>query len=540
MDRSCHSSGGSTTISTTTGSTSSSNVDNINNRDHYLKHLNKLSHKISKPSTANAPPIIKKSSFDHTQALPPPQLQQSHPSQPQPQNPNQSSLQAQQNQPPVYNINKNDFRDVVQKLTGSPAHERYSTSPPPIHQPKPQSSRLQRIRPPPLAHVSNRPMGPMINYAVPNMNPPGCSLPTLPISGPIAILGIPTIVLTHLTPSEQLNRPSTTAATTFVVETATSTTTAAGTIKGDTPVTVTAIITTVWVPELSAVTVSFTFPKFAIFYEFESIRILAVADGTSSEPKMARPLINSKFSGTTAGSSGTYMSISMGQKESAHLCFIIIPYCLRSDFFIMKMDDNNNWLWRGLNSPTEGTDDRPLPAMADAQTEKPLSLSEQYALQEKEEKSDVTTKPAEAKEVENPVNAATGSGDVVTEKLEETSADPVEGSTKAPPPAAEESTEANPATGNNGEDAAEENLGDSEETPEIKLETAPADFRFPTTNQTRHCFTRYIEYHRCVAAKGEGAPECDKFAKYYRALCPGEWIDRWNEQRENGTFPGPL
>ncbi|KAJ0525356.1 putative cytochrome-c oxidase [Helianthus annuus] len=45
---------------------------------------------------------------------------------------------------------------------------------------------------------------------------------------------------------------------------------------------------------------------------------------------------------------------------------------------------------------------------------------------------------------------------------------------------------------------------------------------------------------RCVAAKGEGAPECDKFAKYYRSLCPGEWVDRWNEQRENGTFPGPL
>lgn len=81
----------------------------------------------------------------------------------------------------------------------------------------------------------------------------------------------------------------------------------------------------------------------------------------------------------------------------------------------------------------------------------------------------MTTKPAEAKEVENPVNASTGSGDVVTEKLEETSAAPVEGSTEAPPPAAEESTEANPVTGNSGEDAAEENSGDSEETPEIKV-----------------------------------------------------------------------
>ncbi|KAL4279371.1 hypothetical protein GQ457_03G029900 [Hibiscus cannabinus] len=54
----------------------------------------------------------------------------------------------------------------------------------------------------------------------------------------------------------------------------------------------------------------------------------------------------------------------------------------------------------------------------------------------------------------------------------------------------------------------------------------------------------------CVAAKGEDALECDKFAKYYRALCPGQWmrvspkfilmIDRWNEKREKGTFPGPL
>lgn len=35
-------------------------------------------------------------------------------------------------------------------------------------------------------------------------------------------------------------------------------------------------------------------------------------------------------------------------------------------------------------------------------------------------------------------------------------------------------------------------------SPQIELKTAPADFRFPTTNQTRHCFTRYIEFHRCI------------------------------------------
>ncbi|XVE60521.1 hypothetical protein DITRI_Ditri05aG0135700 [Diplodiscus trichospermus] len=175
MDKSCNSSGDSITTS------SGFNANNINDRDHYLKHLNKLSHKISKPtSSSSVPPLIRKPSFDHaqnlTQMLPP------QPSQPQPQNPNQSSLQAQQHQPPVYNINKNDFRDVVQKLTGSPAHERLST-PPPIHQPKPQSSRLQRIRPPPLAHFSNRP-SPMINCAPPSMSPPGCSQPNPPIGCP--------------------------------------------------------------------------------------------------------------------------------------------------------------------------------------------------------------------------------------------------------------------------------------------------------------------------------------------------------------------
>ncbi|XP_010483320.1 PREDICTED: cytochrome c oxidase subunit 6b-2-like [Camelina sativa] len=74
----------------------------------------------------------------------------------------------------------------------------------------------------------------------------------------------------------------------------------------------------------------------------------------------------------------------------------------------------------------------------------------------------------------------------------------------------------------------------------IELKTAPADFRFPTTNQTRHCFTRYIEFHRCTTAKGEESNDCERFAKYYRALCPGEWVEKWNEQRESGTFPGPL
>ncbi|KAE8776626.1 thioredoxin-like 3-1, chloroplastic [Hordeum vulgare] len=58
----------------------------------------------------------------------------------------------------------------------------------------------------------------------------------------------------------------------------------------------------------------------------------------------------------------------------------------------------------------------------------------------------------------------------------------------------------------------------------IEIKTTPTDFRFPTTNHTRHYFTRYVEFHRCVSAKGDEAAECEKFVKYYRSLCPAEWI----------------
>ncbi|XP_010521174.1 PREDICTED: cytochrome c oxidase subunit 6b-1-like [Tarenaya hassleriana] len=182
--------------------------------------------------------------------------------------------------------------------------------------------------------------------------------------------------------------------------------------------------------------------------------------------------------------------------------------------------------------------------MAEAAADQPPSLSDQYLL-EKEEKQEI-----KSVEVKEEVPAVTAPTEEVAEEAIEASpavesnppASAVGDETEPPPPSTTEDSSEAPeetpaAEENNDENSGEEN---AEEAPEIKLETAPADFRFPTTNQTRHCFTRYIEYHRCVAAKGEDAQECDKFAKYYRSLCPSEWVERWNEQRENGTFPGPL
>ncbi|XP_078438005.1 protein HAIKU1-like [Wolffia australiana] len=67
-----------------------------------------------------------------------------------PQNLHQNQLQNQNPQPQVYNISKNDFRSVVQHLTGTPTREPVPAAPP---RPKTPSMRLQKIRPPPLSPV---------------------------------------------------------------------------------------------------------------------------------------------------------------------------------------------------------------------------------------------------------------------------------------------------------------------------------------------------------------------------------------------------
>jgi|Transcript_13898 cytochrome c oxidase subunit 6b len=72
----------------------------------------------------------------------------------------------------------------------------------------------------------------------------------------------------------------------------------------------------------------------------------------------------------------------------------------------------------------------------------------------------------------------------------------------------------------------------------ITVSTAPADSRFPTTNQAKHCFTRYNEYYKCIGEKGEDAEACVKYAKAFRSICPTDWVNKFEEQREEGTWPG--
>ncbi|KAJ3101845.1 Cytochrome c oxidase subunit 6B [Phlyctochytrium planicorne] len=55
--------------------------------------------------------------------------------------------------------------------------------------------------------------------------------------------------------------------------------------------------------------------------------------------------------------------------------------------------------------------------------------------------------------------------------------------------------------------------------------------------QTKNCWQNYVDYFKCVAAKGEEFAPCNQFRASYKSLCPGKWIDRWDQQREDGVFP---
>lgn len=68
--------------------------------------------------------------------------------------------------------------------------------------------------------------------------------------------------------------------------------------------------------------------------------------------------------------------------------------------------------------------------------------------------------------------------------------------------------------------------------------TAPEDPRFPATNQARHCFVRYNEYHKCLFERAEEDARCKFYKRAYESMCPAQWVEEWQELRDNGLWPG--
>jgi cytochrome c oxidase subunit 6b len=42
----------------------------------------------------------------------------------------------------------------------------------------------------------------------------------------------------------------------------------------------------------------------------------------------------------------------------------------------------------------------------------------------------------------------------------------------------------------------------------IDLTAVGFDARFPNQNQTKHCWQNYVDYHKCILAKGEDFAPC--------------------------------
>lgn len=88
--------------------------------------------------------------------------------------------------------------------------------------------------------------------------------------------------------------------------------------------------------------------------------------------------------------------------------------------------------------------------------------------------------------------------------------------------------------------AVEEEPEPEPEAPQanVKVGTAPLDFRFPSVNQARTCYTHYNEYYKCINEKGDGSDECKYHKKFVNSICPNEWVENWEELRSDGRWFG--
>jgi cytochrome c oxidase subunit 6b len=83
------------------------------------------------------------------------------------------------------------------------------------------------------------------------------------------------------------------------------------------------------------------------------------------------------------------------------------------------------------------------------------------------------------------------------------------------------------------------NMSDDEErvTMPFKFVTAGFDARFPNQNQTKHCWQNYVDYHKCINAKGEDFKPCRQVcARPYSTLHLAWTLRRAKADRETEHF----
>lgn len=56
----------------------------------------------------------------------------------------------------------------------------------------------------------------------------------------------------------------------------------------------------------------------------------------------------------------------------------------------------------------------------------------------------------------------------------------------------------------------------------------------------RYCYQSYLDFHRCTRVRGEKYEPCQYFKRVYQSMCPMDWVEKWDDQRAAGNFPGRI
>jgi cytochrome c oxidase subunit 6b len=70
------------------------------------------------------------------------------------------------------------------------------------------------------------------------------------------------------------------------------------------------------------------------------------------------------------------------------------------------------------------------------------------------------------------------------------------------------------------------------------VRTTPRDTRFPSQNQANHCWNRYNEWLLCLKSTKGDEVGCKNMRQMAVSICPSIWTEKWDEEREEHTFPG--
>mmetsp|Transcript_25574 Transcript_25574/g.37632 ORF Transcript_25574/g.37632 Transcript_25574/m.37632 type:complete len:106 (+) Transcript_25574:75-392(+) len=70
------------------------------------------------------------------------------------------------------------------------------------------------------------------------------------------------------------------------------------------------------------------------------------------------------------------------------------------------------------------------------------------------------------------------------------------------------------------------------------VRTTPRQQKFPAQNQAPHCWNRYNEWVLCLKTTKGDEKRCSMVRQYAVSICPDEWVEKWDTERDEKLFPG--